>query len=50
MTDDRYTRGDLIIISRRHAEHAVERVRWWHWFQGFAAGAGAVVAIYWLFK
>lgn len=50
MTDNRYTRDDLIVISRRHAEHAVERMRWILFGQGFAAGAGCVVAVYWLLE
>lgn len=48
MTDDSFTRADLIVISKRHAEHAVERARWWLFGQGFAAGAGCVAAIYYL--
>ena len=47
VTDASYTRADLIVISRRHAEHAVERMRWWLFGQGFAAGAGCVAAVYW---
>ena len=27
MTDDRYTHDEMLVISRRHAEHAVERAR-----------------------
>jgi hypothetical protein len=43
-----YTTDDMIVISRTHAEDAVERARWRLWFEGFAAGAGAVVLIYFL--